>query len=151
MEINLKDPDYVNSILPRDMAYCFNHSCPKANKCFRHIAALVKKERLKCGYAIYPDALQEGRCDYFLRPRAIAAAWGFAHLYDNVKHSEIGTMRAHVMGILGGRTSYYRYHRGEKRLTPEQQDAIKDCFASQGYEKPTFDYFKEMIDFISTP
>ena len=51
------------------------------------------------------------------------------------------------MGILGGKTSYYRYHRGEKLLTPEQQEAINELFEEKGYCKPSFDHYKESIDF----
>jgi hypothetical protein len=49
---------------------------------------------------------------------------------------------------LGSHTSYYRYHRGEKLLTPEQQQWILDLFAQYGYTNELhFDSYRDMIDF----
>lgn len=147
MRLNLNDEKFVNSIVYHNMAYCFNHACPKANTCFRHIAAKMKKPDMKYGNTIFPDALQDGKCEFFIRPRIIKAAWGFHSLFDKVRHQDVDSVRCWTMGILGGKTSYYRYHRGEKLLTPEQQEAINELFEEKGYSKPSFDHYKESIDF----
>lgn len=147
MELHLKDKDFVNSIVPYSMSYCFIDACPKASKCFRRIAAKCKPASKHEGYAVYPDALQEGRCRYFLRPRIVNAAWGFKSLYAQVRQQDVTTLRFRMMDLLGSRTYYYRYYRGEKLLSPEQQQAIGKLFADYGYDMPQFDGFKEIIDF----
>lgn len=147
MILNLNDEKFVNSLVFYDMAYCFNPDCPMAESCFRHIAVKFKSSSKKSGNAIYPDALQDGKCNYFIRPRVIKAAWGFNSLYDSVKHHDVATMRVKVMAILGGKTSYYRYHRGEKLVTPELQDAIARLFEARGYASPSFDHYQETVDF----
>lgn len=147
MELNLNDEKFVNSLVNYNMAYCFNDSCPKAKNCFRHMAVKFKKATHQMGNAVFPDALQDGKCKYFIRPRIIKAAWGFTPLYNEVKHGDVISMRGKVIGLLGGKTSYYRYHRGEKLLTPELQNAIYEVFKASGYGKPTFKHYKETIDF----
>lgn len=147
MNLQLNDKNFVNSIVYYDMAYCFNSVCPRSASCFRRIAAKFKDSNKKIGNAIFPDALQDGKCKYFIRPRIIQATWGFNSLYNEVIHQDVAHMRCKVMSILGGKTSYYRYHRGEKLLTPEKQEMIKDLFEARGYSAPAFDHSKETIDF----
>ena len=76
------------------------------------------------------------------------AAWGFSHLYDQVKHVEMQTIKYRVMDVLGNRTTYYRVHRGEKHLTPEMQEQVKQVFAEYGYGEPAYDHYAEEIGFI---
>ena len=102
---------------------------------------------LKMGKAIFPDALEDGKCNHFIRPRIIQAAWGLDSLYNEVRLQDANTMKSQVMSLLGGKTSYYRYHRGDKLLTPELQDAVQALFAARGYGKPIFKHYKETIDF----
>lgn len=146
MEINLKDKKTIESIVYYGMAYCFNDACPKAERCFRHIAAQFKDATVKSGNAIYPDALHDGKCDYFIRPRIINAAWGFNGLYHNVRQQDVATLRSQITSLLGGKTSYYRIFRGEKLLTPEKQQEIARLFKAYGYPTPRFDHYKETVD-----
>lgn len=76
------------------------------------------------------------------------AAWGFSHLYDQVKHVEMQTIKYRVMDVLGNRTTYYRVHRGEKHLTPEMQEQVKKVFAEYGYGEPAYDHYAEEIGFV---
>lgn len=147
MKIQLDNEQFVNSIVYYDMPYCFNNVCPRASKCFHYIAAKFKAPNKQTGNAIYPDALKKGKCKYFMRPQIIKVAWGFSKLYDEIHLKDVASMRTKVMSILGGRTSYYRYHRGEKFLKPEQQEAIKKLFISSGYLSPNYDFQKEIVDF----
>lgn len=49
---------------------------------------------------------------------------------------------------LGGNTMYYRYHHGERLLSPEQQAWIKRLFASYCYSDVDFDNSCEELDFL---
>ena len=147
MKIELSDADFVRSIVRPGMAYCFNKACPRTDKCFRFIAGKYKDPELTKGNAIYPDALQDGKCGHFITPRIINAAWGFNALYREVTSSDLASMRLKVKTLLGGKTAYYRYHRGEKLLSPEQQEAIANLFRDKGYGEPSFDCKKETLDF----
>ena len=146
-ELNLNDEKFVNSIVYYGMEYCFNSECARKASCFRFIAAKFKDPNKKRGNAIFPDALKDGKCAFHLQPRIIQAAWGLSHLYDEVRHEDIAAMRRKATTLLGGKTSYYRYHRGEKKLSPEMQQSVYNLFEKNGYSKPTFDHFKEEIAF----
>ncbi len=148
MKIDLSDANFIRSIVRPGMAYCFNNACPMTDKCFRFIAGKHKDSKLTKGNAIYPDALKDGKCEHFITPRIIEAAWGFKSLYREVTSSDLATMRMQVTSYLGGKTAYYRYHRGEKLLSPEQQADISRLFTEKGYGEPSFDHKKETIDFI---
>lgn len=113
---------------------------------FRHQAYAYKDPAQKVGRTIFPDALQNGQCEYFLRPRVITSAWGFSHVYSQVRNCDVADLRIQIMGVLGGKTAYYRYHRGEKYLTPELQVAIGTLFKAKGYDQPTFDKYEEKIE-----
>lgn len=89
-----------------------------------------------------------GPCTHFKRVRQFKAAWGLTHLYDQVRHSDVHTLKFAVMDIVGNRTTYYRVHRGERHLTPEQQEQVKQLFAKYGYEEPTYDHYAQEIGFV---
>ena len=146
MKEDLNNRDLIQSLITYDTAFCLNHSCPRARQCFRHLAYQYKEANQKVGRIVFPEALQDGQCDYFQRPRNITAAWGFSHLYSQVKNCDLSGIRTKVMGMLGGKTSYYRYHRGEKWLTPEQQQEIGELFKASGYDAPAFDKSKVTIE-----
>ena len=48
----------------------------------------MKRENRKhmIGSDIYPNALQNGKCRFYVEKRVIRAAWGFRKLFLNVKH-----------------------------------------------------------------
>ena len=149
MKIDLSDANFARSIVRPGMAYCFNNACQMTDRCFRFIAGKYKSPSQTKGNAVYPDALQDGKCEHFITPRIINAAWGFKSLYREVTSSDLASMRLKVTAFLGGKTAYYRYHRGEKLLSPEQKEAIANLFKEKGYGEPSFDHRKETVDFTS--
>lgn len=147
MKLNLNDPKFINSLVDYHWMYCFNAECPRTAECIRFISAKFKPADVTSGNAVYPDASLHGPCTNFMRVRQFKATWGFTHLYDQVKHSDVQVIKFRVMDIVGNRTTYYRVHRGEKHLTPEQQEQVKNLFASYGYGEPTYDHYAEEIGF----
>lgn len=133
MKLNLNDPEFIKSLVDYYWMYCFNADCPRAAECIRFISAKFKPDDVTAGNAVYPDANLHASCSHFMRVYQFKAAWGFSHLYDQVKHVEMQTIKYRVMDVLGNRTSYYRVHRGEKHLTPEMQEQVKQVFAEYGY------------------
>jgi len=147
MKIDLNDPQFINSIVGRNWYYCFNADCPRTAECIHFIATKFKPKNVTCGHAIYPDANLDGPCQHFCRVCIVKTAWGLSHLYDEVKHVDARRMKYAVMSAMSSRTSYYRVHRGEKHLSPEEQKAVKQVFASYGYGEPQYDYYAEEIGF----
>lgn len=62
------------------------------------------------------------------------------------------SLRNNIADYLGSKTSYYRYSRGDRKLTPEQQADILGIFAEWGYDTSDmrFEHYREAIDFQGT-
>lgn len=149
MELQLEDPDFVNSIIYPGWYYCFNAECPRTAECICYISSRFLPEDKDYGNAIYPRALRDGKCRHFMRARVEQRAWGMTHLYDNVKHKDAISLKYRMMGLLGGRSKYYRYNRGEVHLTPELQQEVNQLFAEWGYQPPRFDHYQNEVGFIN--
>ena len=137
-------PDQIPTLYSR----CFLSDCPKANTCTHFVAGKYIPEGLTQGYAIYPTALQDGDCKYYKQTRVVRAAYGFKTLFAEVKQKDSTSLRNAIKKYLGGNTTYYRYHHGERMLTPEQQEWIINLFRRHGYtENLRFDGYRELYDF----
>ena len=76
------------------------------------------------------------------------AAWGFDTLFVDVKQRDASPLRSAIKDYLGGNGTYYRYHNGERLLTPEQQDHILGLFRQRGYtDNLRFDGYRDVYDF----
>ena len=94
------------------------------------------------GFAIYPNALQNGKCRFYVKKRVIRAAWGFRKLFLNVKHVDDTPICREIQQYLGNRPTCYRYMNGQLTLTPGQQAGIIDIFREYGYtEELSFDNY----------
>ena len=113
---------------------CFLDGCPRADKCVRHLAYEVLGGDKSYGSTVMPSSLKDGQCSMFLETKIRHLAKGAAHLYDEVRMTHYETIKFKVVGLLGGRTSYYRCIRGEKLISEEQQNAIASLFESYGYD-----------------
>ena len=77
-------------------------------------------------------------------------AWGFDHLFTEMKVKDAPALRAEMRDYLGSKGQYYRYKLGQLKLLPEQQTYIKQFFARYGYKDVEFDHFSEEIDFTKS-
>ena len=138
--------------VPATYAPCFCADCPLAEECLRYAVGQVVPASVTSGLAIYPAAYREaegGQCRHFRPRRVVRMAWGFGKLYTNVLARHDTLLRKEVMRIAGSQTSYYRYQRGERHLTPAQQQEITDLFVRYGYPESSvrFEHYCEEIDF----
>lgn len=136
--------------IPPSYARYFQADCPKADTCARFLAGQHIPPKTTKGEAIYPTARQEGDCKHYKQTRIIHAAYGFGTLFAEVKKKDDTPLRDRIKAYLGGNTTYYRYHHGERLLTPEQQQWIINLFRQRGYtENLHFDGYLDMYDFTS--
>lgn len=134
--------------IPPSFARCFLSDCPLADSCARFLAGKYIPEGQWSGDAVYPTARQGADCRMYKRTRVIRAAYGFNALFAEVKKKDDTPLRDQIKRFLGGNTTYYRYHHGERMLTPEQQAWIIALFRRNGYEEPLgFDSYEERYDF----
>ena len=148
--------------------YCFNASCSKAQECAAFLSGkiLIHDEAFykelfydEVVPTIRPDARYDDKsgsngceteagsfypCTQFCRPCMERKVWGFSQFYAEVKYNDTLPLRHQLMSLLGGRTAYYRFHRGEKLLSAEMQACIAEVFKKWGYNAPSYDFSKEV-------
>lgn len=134
--------------VPEGYLYCFNTGCPREKECMRHFAAEHIVHNTIMGSAVFPTALLvDGGCPKFKQKRVVKAAWGFSHLFKEVKERHATLLRDKIKAYLGGNGTYYRYHHGERLLTPEQQEWILNLFRQYGYaEGLEFEGYRNVWD-----
>ncbi|MBM6992922.1 MAG: hypothetical protein I3J02_06640 [Prevotella sp.] len=140
--------DFDFSMVPPTWPICFLTGCSLASACLRHKAGEHLPADLTFGPAVYPTALSEDRCRWFKETRVMRGAWGFNTIFSDVKLRDSHTLRLALHDYLGSKGSYYRYHSGERLLSPEQQEWIVALFRSKGYEDHlSFDGYSDVYDF----
>lgn len=133
--------------VPYNITYCFNGQCEKKDECIHFLSALYRGNDIDRGYAVFPNALQNGTCRHYAPLRVVTMAWGFDKLFAEVKLKDAPTLRTEMKKYLGSKGQYYRYKLGQLKLLPEQQLHIKQLFANYGYQDVEFEYFSDEIDF----
>lgn len=134
--------------VPEGWALCFNNECSLAETCLRRKAAQLAPETLTVTRQVTPHAVKDGQCCHYASSEKVTFARGFQHLYDKVLKAHYTSLRESMTDMLSGKRIYYEYKRGERRLSPAQQEAIRDLFASKGYaDSVVFDAFEEDYDF----
>lgn len=136
------------SDVPTSWTLCFCEGCPRHAECLRYAAGQLVPDDLTWGNAVYPSAYRKGQCRHFKQMRVIHAAYGFRKLFTEVKQKDYTPLREKMKTYLGGHGTYYRFNRGDRLLTPEQQQWILKLFARYGYtEGLAFDHYRDVIDF----
>lgn len=137
--------DLTFEMLPASWIFCFLDECPQAEECLRRISSRTIPGDMSFGRAIYPTVLQHGHCEYFKSAEKMQCAYGFKTLFREVKIRDEGSLRDELKNYLGSRAAYYRYHNGERLLTPVQQQWIINLFKRFGYtENLRFDHYCEV-------
>ena len=144
-ELLKKAFEYGN--VPSLISYCFTEQCPMKNECIHYLSSLYKSDDIKQGHAIFPNALQDDKCQFFAPLRVVKMAWGFENLFAEVKVKDAPRLRSEMRDYLGSKGQYYRYKLGQLKLLPEQQEYIKQIFARFGYKDVEFEHFSDEIDF----
>ncbi len=135
--------------VPFTFPVCFNHQCAQREQCLRFTAGQqLPADRLK-GLAVYPQAWQEGPCKCFRSNEVVLMAWGFSKLYRHLDRKTTAQARMAVQRYFSaGQGPYYRYHHGERLLTPAQQQDILDIVNGYGpTDDQPFDHYIPTQDF----
>ena len=55
--------------------YCFNQQCPLAQQCARYLSVTYKDPEHTIGYAVFPDAYHDDKCEHFLQLQLMKMAY----------------------------------------------------------------------------
>ena len=120
--------------VPSSWLICYNNECPMRDECLRYYVAPIVGSNLDHGPAVYPSALVDGKCRFYVDKQPIRLAWGFRPLFTKVRHEDYATLRWKVMALFSSDSKFFRYNRGDFKLTPEQQQEVLDIFRRKGYD-----------------
>ena len=139
---------FTFDMVPPSWPLSFVQDCPMATACISHLAGEHVPANVSFGPAVYPTALHDGRCVHFKQIRIMRGAWGMNELFRQLTRADSATLHRRVKAYLGGNGTYYRYNRGERVLTPNQQENILAMFKNFGYTKCLeFDHYQDVYDF----
>ena len=144
-----KDIQFDFRNVPKTWQVCFLSECPVKEQCLRQLVAAHLPKSRDFGAAVFPtmDRDEQG-CRLFAVGEPKHMAWGFNTIMLEVKSRDEQALRNSMKQYLGGHSNYYRYHNGERLLTPEQQEWIVNLFRRYGYtENLTFDHYAYVFDF----
>ena len=145
----MKEKQLTQYDFPMGYAVCFNSECTLKEQCLHHQAYLLRRDDRTSGPAIYPEAWKDGQCKRYSEDLLVKKAWGFSQIYDNVPHYKRAEAHRCVMNYFSaGCGPYYRYHHGENKLTPRQQQDIMDILAHFGStDGLDFDHYEMDFNF----
>ena len=122
---------------------CFNSDCAMRNECLRYAVGQQIAQKRKWGLTVFPTVLHDEQCEYFQKNEQVKLAYGFHQLYTNIPRHLRSSLRNDITRYLGSVGSYYRYDKGERKLSPEQQRDIKGFIAEYGIaEEYPFDHYE---------
>jgi len=121
--------------------------CPLAQECAHYLSVTYKKPEQTKGYAIYPDAYHDNKCEHFLQLQMMKMAYGFTNILEELKRKDEATFRIHMTSYFGSKTSYYRYKLGQTGLVPEQQQYVLKWCQQHGYTNMRFDRYAEEVNY----
>lgn len=143
------DNDFNFKQVPYNWPLCYVAECSRKDECLRHQAYLRIPSGLTCRPCVMPTALLKSPCPHFHPIRKVRMAVGFRNIVSELKEKDLHTIRIEMTTYLGSPATYYRYKRGEKLLTPAQQERIKKILQRHGYTSEVrFDFYRDTYEFL---
>lgn len=139
--------------VPVGYDYCFAGigRCPKASTCLRAIAAQLLSESeepqpksVNVVNPLYVERLPDlSACECYRSNEPLRYARGMTHLFDEVPARLLSTVRRRVMGCFSCERYFYHSRKGERLITPAEQQRIAGAFKAAGITaRPKFDSYE---------
>jgi hypothetical protein len=120
--------------VPKRYTLCYHEGCPLHDRCMRFLAATHAPASLEVRRCVLPTAEKDGHCRWLDPIETVTMAEGFTGLYDKVLKGDYTPLRKQLTAYLHGPKQYYQYMRGERPLSPAQQQGIRRIVSSYGYD-----------------
>lgn len=123
--------------IPYGYHLCLKRECPKASTCLRQLAEQKISDDVEYWFIISPkfQAASKGDCPHFRANQKIIYAKGFVGMLDNMPNKQMKRVISYLIREFGQRT-YYRVRKGERLLTPSEQQEILTILKKCGVEEP---------------
>ncbi|RHJ82562.1 DUF6078 family protein [Parabacteroides sp. AM08-6] len=142
------EKDFDFSTVPYQYPLCLNRQCPKAANCLRQIAERHMPDSTAYCYIVNPRHLAtlEGDCPYFRSDNKIQYAKGFIGFLEKLPHRQMLQVSNTLIACFNRRT-YFRVRKGERLLSPAEQQIVADTCRECGVSIPVvFDAYLEDYD-----
>lgn len=139
--------DYAR--VPYDYTHCFNHDCPRAAECLRHLAGQHIPPSVRTVRCVSPSAWPagDGACDSYQVAHKVTLAWGLSRLTQGVPYPQDKAIQRAVRQ-LWPHSSYARIRHLERPIQPDMQRKIESIFALYAPgARPTYESLTETYDF----
>ncbi len=139
-------PEINYSQVPNNYLMCLNRECVQADTCLRQLVQQSVPTNIHSWKIISPtylSTLEEDSCPYYRSATKVRFAKGFIGLLENLPYKQMQVVISHLLNHFGRRT-YYRTRKGERLLSPSEQQeffhVLKNCGVSHPQE---FDAYVE--------
>ena len=135
----------IGEEVPTNYTLCLKGDCPKATMCLRHKATLMMQAEVQTWSILSPAYLTkiEGECPYYRLAEKVQYARGFVQMMSSLTVKQANAMKDSIVAKFG-MNMYYRMRRGDRLITPTEQEAIYQILEQQGVNnRPDFDAYVE--------
>ena len=139
--------------MPKDYIYCpaADGACPHAPQCLRAIAyrqLTATETPAKPGpiRIVHPACVANATdgCEYYRDSTPVRFARGMTKLFDEIPHRLEADIRRRIMACFSCRSYYFQSRKGERLITPKEQQDIANVFRRAGLKaEPEFDDYVE--------
>ncbi|NDV64873.1 DUF6078 family protein [Bacteroides sp. 224] len=130
-------PEINYSQAPHNYTICLKRECPQASTCLRQLMEQSVPADIYCWAIISPKYLAslEGTCPYYRSSTKVRYAKGFIKLLEALPHKQMQIAISHLIGHFSRRT-YYRIRKGERLLSPTEQQKVMNILKNCGVTEP---------------
>ncbi len=130
---------------PHNYTICLNRECPHSPTCLRQIIEQTVPADVVEWRIISPRHLTslQGTCPHYRSSAKVRYAKGFLRLLEKLPHTQMQTVILQLTKYFGRRT-YYRVRRGERLISPYEQQQVINILENCGVPPPhEFDGYTE--------
>lgn len=138
--------DYAQA--PHSYALCLNRECPQSGTCLRQLVEQSVPADVQNWFIISPKYLAslKGTCPHYRSATKVRFAKGFIKMLENLPYKQMQIVIAHLSNHFSRRT-YYRLRKGERLLSPNEQQGVLNILKNCGVSHPKdFDAYVEAYD-----
>lgn len=131
--------------VPTNYILCLKGDCPKAAMCLRHKATLMMQADVQTWSILSPAYLAqvEGECPHYSSTEKVQYARGFVQMMSSLTVKQANAMKDGIVSKFG-MNMYYRMRRGDRLITPTEQESIYQLLEQQGITtRPEFDAYEK--------
>lgn len=131
--------------VPPHYAMCLSEECLKADTCLRQLAGRSAPATLEQWTIVSPKYLAalKDECPYYQLAEKVVFAKGFIGFLGALPYKQTQAAIAHLISSFGRRL-YYRMRKGERLLSPAEQQLFRDKLLQIGISQPVeFDEYIE--------